>query len=56
MVKIVDAIWTPQVNLMVIVCDYGEEFRHLANRWRVKCPGCGRTENLRETRRRIELR
>ena len=53
-VKIVDAEWTPQINMMVILCDCGVRFRHRADRWHVRCPQCGRRDHLRELRNRIQ--
>jgi len=38
--KIIDAIWTPQVNLYVVLCDCGKEFRHRTDRWSIQCPFC----------------
>ena len=51
--KIVDARWTPRVNMLVIVCDCGHEFEHRADRWRVRCP-CGRQGHLAVLRDNIK--
>lgn len=55
--RIVNARWTPTVNVMVILCDCGKEFDHRADRWRVVCPECKRRANLGYLRENcIELR
>jgi len=49
--KIIDAIWTPTVNLYVIQCDCGKEFQYRTDRWKIRCPFCykeGSTSVLRE--------
>ena len=47
--KIIDARWTPEVNLLKIKCSCGEEFWH---RWTLQCPECGRQEGIITVRRR----
>jgi acetone carboxylase gamma subunit len=44
--NIVDAVWKPEVNWLIIRCDCGNHFKHRADRWRCVCDYCGRTENL----------
>ena len=49
--KIVDAVWTSQVNMYVIACDCGKEFQQRTDRWKVTCPFCykiGNTGKLRD--------
>lgn len=48
--KIVGAWWTSVVNQLKIDCDCGEAFYHRADRWRVKCPICGRLADLGDLR------
>ncbi len=43
---IIDAYWTPYVNILVIQCRCGHLIRHRADRWKVKCPHCGNETNL----------
>lgn len=43
---IVDAVWTPQVNFLIIRCSCGIYLRHPADRWTVRCSGCGSTMHL----------
>lgn len=49
--RIVGAIWTPQMNQLVIRCDCGEEFHHRADRWKVWCL-CGAQGHLSDLRER----
>lgn len=48
--EIVDAEWTPKVNMLVIECSCGKTFKHRADRWRPKCPECGATGHLTQLR------
>lgn len=50
--KIVDATWTPSVNLLLIRCSCGNEFWHRADRWHVKCAVCGFAYHLTPLRLR----
>jgi len=43
--KIVDACWTPKVNILIVECPCGETIRHPSNRWSVKCK-CGNVGHL----------
>ena len=43
---IIDVVWTPKVNLLVIQCDCGGAFQHPSNRWTVRCPNCNTTQNI----------
>lgn len=51
---IIDADWTPRVNMLVIGCEmHGREvftFRHRADRWRVVCPVCSERADLADLR------
>lgn len=49
--QIIDASWTPRVNMLIIQCGCGIMFRHRADRWTVECP-CGRGEGLGRLRER----
>jgi hypothetical protein len=42
---IINAVWTPKINLLLIGCQCGKLLWHRTDRWKVQCP-CGRTENL----------
>jgi len=50
--KIIDAKWTPKVNLLKIKCSCGEEFWHRADRWTLQCPRCGQREGIVAVRQR----
>lgn len=50
--KIVDVMWTPFVNLLLIRCGCGNKFWHRTDRWRVKCPACGFVYHLAPLRLR----
>jgi predicted RNA-binding Zn-ribbon protein involved in translation (DUF1610 family) len=45
-----DAEWTPEINLLLIDCDCGQRIKHRADRWKVRCPACGREDNLHRLR------
>jgi hypothetical protein len=47
--RIIDARWTPIINLLIISCDCGRQFEHRADRWTVRC-NCGRTQRIDELR------
>jgi hypothetical protein len=47
--RIEDAVWRPDVNLLIIRCGCGQTISHPANRWKVRCI-CGREENLHDIR------
>lgn len=49
---IVDARWTSRVNMLIVRCDCGNKWEHRADRWRVSCPQCGRSERLDMVRER----
>jgi len=53
--QLIDAKWTPKVNLLKIKCRCGNEFWHRADRWRVKCPECDYEDHLGPIRRRYLL-
>ena len=50
--KIIDAKWTPKVNLLKIKCPCGVEFWHRADRWTLQCPECGHQEGIVALRQR----
>ncbi len=49
--RIVGATWNSYSNVLIIQCPLGHRIVHHANRWRVKCPECGREENLGDIRK-----
>lgn len=55
MMKIINARWTPKVNMLIIRCDCGHEFEHRADRWGVKCLNCKRQEHLQRMRKTLEV-
>ena len=52
MMEILDARWTPTVNMYKIRCGLGHEFEHRADRWRVECPVCGLRDHMHRLRSR----
>jgi Zn finger protein HypA/HybF involved in hydrogenase expression len=45
--KIIDVIWTPGVNKLLIKCEKcGRHFKHRSDRWNVICPKCKSRANL----------
>jgi len=54
--QIIDAKWTPRVNLLKIKCPCGNEFWYRADRWRVKCPECDYEDYLGPMRKRYQLK
>jgi len=50
--KIIDARWTPQINILLILCTCGNTFEHRADRWRCRCFNCHREERLDKIRDR----
>ena len=44
--RLLDAEWTPVINLLILSCECGNKLIHPANHWGVRCPKCGKTENL----------
>jgi hypothetical protein len=43
--EILDAHWTPKVNILKIQCDCGNQFLHRADKTTIVCPACKRIEN-----------
>jgi len=43
--KIINAEWTPKVNMLVIKCKCNNKFYHKADRIKIKCPKCGKIGN-----------
>ena len=43
--KIIDAEWTPEINMLLIKCNCGREFWWRADRINVRCSKCERVEN-----------
>jgi hypothetical protein len=50
--RIINAWWTEDVNILVIKCNCKSEFPHRADRWKVKCPNCKMLGDLGEIRDR----
>ena len=40
--QLLDAVWTPKINMVVIECDCGFMFQRRADMWKVVCPRCGK--------------
>ena len=50
---IIDATWTPKVNVLLIKCGRCyDEFRFPANRVNVSCPQCGSYDNMHRIKSR----
>jgi len=50
MIEIVDAKWTPQVNMYIMRCGRGHTWEHRSDRWWARCPICneaGHTHKIR---------
>lgn len=47
--KILDASWTPQINILTIQCDCGLRLAHRADRWKIQCD-CGQVAYLDDLR------
>ncbi len=50
--QIIDAIWRPDVNRYVILCDCGCRFTFPVNFWWIRCPDCGLKEWVETIRQR----
>jgi len=50
--RIVDADWTPEVNILLIRCRCGVTAKHRADRWIFRCPSCFHEESLEVIRNR----
>ena len=49
--KIIDAKWTPKMNLLVVRCGGCDAiFNHRSDRWTVRCPRCGKQGHLARMR------
>ncbi len=48
--KIINAIWTPRVNMLSIECSCGKLFKHRADKWKPRCPECGSCGHLSQLR------
>jgi len=44
--KIIDAYWTPKINILTIQCSCGTLFKSRADRIRVICPKCDKVGNM----------
>ncbi len=44
--EILDAKWTPKINILLIRCECGNIISHRADRWQVYCHKCQNKENL----------
>lgn len=40
--SVIDVYWTYQVNMLRVQCQCGKVFDNRIDRWRIKCPICGR--------------
>ena len=47
---IIGARWTPRGNLIRIGCGCGKISEHRADRFAVRCPGCGEEMDIRPLR------
>ncbi len=54
--RIVEAKWTPRVNVLTIECECGKLFDHRTDRWRAKCPKCGTVQDLGDIRERYRAK
>jgi uncharacterized OB-fold protein len=45
--NIVNAIWTPQGNILIIKCACGKTFTHPADKTVVICPHCKKQGNMK---------
>ncbi len=50
--QIVDAYWTPRVNIYIIQCRCGARFHSPVDLWWHRCPHCQRKECVETIRRR----
>jgi len=48
--KIINARWTPNYNLLAIRCDCGLVLFHRADRWTVRCHHCKATADISKLR------
>ena len=53
--QLLDAVWTPKINMVVIECDCGFMFQRRADMWKVVCPRCGKYDNLAVLRERCNF-
>jgi len=54
--KIIDARWTPGYNQLRILCECGRQFWHRADRRKIKCKHCWRTEDCIELKRNYPIK
>lgn len=50
--RIVNSAWTPQINLLLLMCECGHFFWVRSDRWWPTCPSCGMKEHLHVIRER----
>ena len=48
--KIINAVWTPDINILIIKCACGNKIRHRADSWNVRCLKCQAIGNLKQLR------
>ena len=48
--KITGSKWMPDMSMLFIKCGCGNSIVHPANKWVIKCPKCGKIENLQDLR------
>lgn len=44
--RIVGGEWTKIINYLFIRCKCNKEFKVRVDRWIIRCPGCGKSENI----------
>lgn len=49
--QIVSVMWGPSFNSMTVQCDCGNRFKQRVDRSQVKCPKCGKHENIQILRK-----
>ena len=49
--RLLDAVWTPKVNMLLLLCDCGKHLYHRADRWQVVCPRCKAKAHIADIRR-----
>lgn len=50
--RIVNARWTREYNMLAIECSCGCTFEQRGDRWWVRCPTCGNSVHLNDLRER----
>ena len=50
--RIEGVVWTEKINVLKVRCACGVLILHPANRWKVRCRDCKKTENLEILRKK----